>query len=318
MNDIDIYFPLNDYVNYNGDIKRFIEDKYLEARGITSSKAKKTPEANDVNSLSQNVTETKTIASRTKEEIEKYIGNPTDDIEILKANAKKYYEENLKTTTGKNKAPVNPKAGKIEFSNTGLKKELFNTHYERLKTLPFLRDVIEKGEASDIVKDDKHEFIDGWIYIKGNVDIEGKPFTIQIDVAVDEFGNRFYVSNDITKKEANTNQPSIKAAASASDNSINNKINDVNTFDSKDSKITEEEEMEETKKALDSIVARLDALEGKTKKTEDEIKEEEKKKVEEAAAKKKEEEKKAEDSKAEVLAMVAKRDELYNHPRRAF
>ncbi|MDR2192492.1 MAG: hypothetical protein LBO62_06415 [Endomicrobium sp.] len=175
---------------------------------------------------------------------------------MLKANATDYYHKYLQTYNAKG-AIVNDlvnreEIGDVIFARQGLKKMTHDTHYEKLKTLPFVKDIIKKGEISGPLKDEKHEFIENWYYITGDVEIDGIPFKMQVDIAEDMNGNKFYISNDITgrnKKEFDVGQPK-RAASSNSNNTIAQKEKDVKGKDEAGIPSSEEKKPQKNKAVL--------------------------------------------------------------------
>jgi hypothetical protein len=87
--------------------------------------------------------------------------------------------------------------GKVDFYKGSGWKKLKTTSLsapERLKLLPAVKDVIEKGDylGRSELKKPRNDNIVAFHYFEGNVSLNGKAHFIGVSVGEDAFGNKFY------------------------------------------------------------------------------------------------------------------------------
>lgn len=140
--------------------------------------------------------ETKTIELKGNE-----LGSNDDEI---RENGLKYFKENYQ-----GKKFDNPKLNGVLFSNPGIKKFMTNSaDIHKIKAIPALKDIIEKGEYQG-AEDLDHPREGGIIKfhrINHNVSIDGEKENMSVLIGEDKNGNRFYNLNNRTYKAENSSR----------------------------------------------------------------------------------------------------------------
>jgi 4-diphosphocytidyl-2-C-methyl-D-erythritol kinase len=123
----------------------------------------------------------------------KELGNLGDDKNSLRKAAINYYKKNIQGQT------INHSyLGEVQFSNKGIKK-IINSSADgtKLKFLPKLKEIIEKGEISKLHQPIKHrtDGIIGFRYIKTLINLNEEYKTVIVNIAQNAFGHLFYNLN---------------------------------------------------------------------------------------------------------------------------
>lgn len=148
---------------------------------------------------SQNVNPVATI---TGEEF----GSSDIDIKELRANAKNWYDQNLR-----GKAVVNKQTGKeIVFANSN-KAIATSANPEKLKAFAALESVLRDGNMREMegIKKPKGANILGYYWVTANVDIGGKIVEVGATVRQQTDG-RFYYNHNVLKDETPNSTPTLR------------------------------------------------------------------------------------------------------------
>ena len=114
--------------------------------------------------------------------------------------------------------------GKIYFYMSSIKEITGNGITEnKIKVLPAVREIIEKGKIvgeKDVSKENRKDKIVKFYFIQANVELDGKPRTIQVDVAEDRAGKKFYYITDRTEKTPDSLTATQRRGVSGATNNI--------------------------------------------------------------------------------------------------
>jgi hypothetical protein len=119
------------------------------------------------------------------------IAPPNADIKSLRAAAGDFYAQKLAGTT-----VHNPALGDVEFTKRGMKKMLATSaNPDKLKLVAALPDLLSNGElvrSQDNKYPDTHKNIVRYHWLRGEVTLDGKPVTVEVNVEEHRDGKLYY------------------------------------------------------------------------------------------------------------------------------
>ncbi|MEI8388423.1 MAG: 4-(cytidine 5'-diphospho)-2-C-methyl-D-erythritol kinase [bacterium] len=127
----------------------------------------------------------------------KELGDFGDDLKSLRKSSINHYKKNIQ-----GQKLTHSYLGEIQFSNKGIKKVINSSaDITKLKILPKLKEIIEKGEVSELHQPLKTrtDGIVGFRYIKASINLNGENKTVIVNIAKNTFGHLFYNLNYETK-----------------------------------------------------------------------------------------------------------------------
>lgn len=118
----------------------------------------------------------------------------TGTLKEVKSKATKWYQKNLQGDKAQN-----PELGEVKFTRAGINEVSGNKFYPRKALfLPAIKNVIEKGRVIGSREEPNHASgIVRFHFVQGKVVLDGQETVVQIDVAEDENGNKFYYLSEI-------------------------------------------------------------------------------------------------------------------------
>jgi len=154
-----------------------------------------------------------------------------NDLKSLRKSAINYYKKNIQ-----GQSIEHPEIGEIQFSNKGIKKVINSSADEtKLKFLPKLKEIIEKGAISELQQPikNRNDGIIGFRYIKTTINLNGKNKTVIVNIAQNAFGHIFYNLNydtkivDVLPASTRAGSPTISNYIIPDENKILNPIQNI-------------------------------------------------------------------------------------------
>lgn len=119
------------------------------------------------------------------------IGAADADVKDLRTSAKQYYADQLS-----GKTVTNPDLGDIQFTKRGLNKAVATSANPlKLRLFAALPDILEKGElirSQDNNSPEQHKNIVRYHWVRGDVMIDGKPVSVDVNVEEHKDGKLYY------------------------------------------------------------------------------------------------------------------------------
>lgn len=150
----------------------------------------------------------------------------SSDLKTFKARAANWYKIHFSTQKS-----IREDLGEISYPMTSV-REIGGKYasVDKLKFLPAVKAVVDKGILLKQTKETpgRKDRIKRFHYIQGKIILEGKEYFLQVDIAENEQGKKFYYYSEI-KQEASEAFPSPKEGATEAINSLAEKEAHVNS-----------------------------------------------------------------------------------------
>jgi hypothetical protein len=118
------------------------------------------------------------------------LGEFGDDTKALRKTAIAWYQDNLQ-----GRPATHPTLGEVRFTKKGRDEvKSFSADPDKLKLVPALREIIERGEhvRTEPIDHPRADGVVAFHIIEADIALAGAPLRVMVDVGVDENGNLFY------------------------------------------------------------------------------------------------------------------------------